>query len=213
MHSTRPPSAPPTTSASHARPSPVQTSHHNDDSYGVTQRGHFAAQLQNQPLQPPPSAVAVGARAASVSTTPTRRTTVQRVWSVPRPCIIQSQFYQAPPAAQQQPSTKSRSLHAGPTSAAHHKPTAPPCLPHDPAPSAAQKYKRLLAAAATLARVDGVRGSGSTSTRVVAPPIFLSKGAHSIRSMPPRPIPPQTTQQTHHNQCCAATVKALALTD
>ena len=130
MHSARPPSAPPTTSASHARPSPVQTSQHNHDSQGVTYSGRFAAQLQNQPLQPPPSAVAVGARAASVSTTQTRRTMVQRVWSVRRPSIIQSQFYQAPPAAQQQPPTKSRSLHAGPTSAAHHKPTAPVHFSH-----------------------------------------------------------------------------------
>ena len=102
MHSARPPSAPPTTSTPHARPSPVQTSQHNHDSQGVTYSGRFAAQLQNQPLQPPPSAVAVGARAASVSTTQTRRTMVQRVWSVGRPSIIQSQFYQAPPAALQQ---------------------------------------------------------------------------------------------------------------
>ena len=113
LHSTRPPSAPPITSTSHECPSPVQTSQHNHDPQGVTYSGRFAAQLQNQPLQPPPSAVAVGARAASVSTTPTRRTMVQRVWSLRRPSIIQSQFYQAPPAAQQQPSTKSRSLHAG----------------------------------------------------------------------------------------------------
>jgi hypothetical protein len=148
-------------STSYARPSPVQTSHHNDDSYGVTQRGHFAVQFQNQPLQPPPSADAVGLRAASVSTTQIRRTMVRRVWSVRRPSIIQSQFYQAPPAAQQQPSTKSRSLHAGPTSAAHHKQTAPARLPHDPAPSAAHKYRRLLAAPATLARRDGLRGSRS----------------------------------------------------
>ena len=119
LHSARPPSAPPITYTSHECPSPVQTSQHNHDSQGVTYSGRFATQLQNQPLQPPPSAVAVGARAASVSTTQTRRTMVQRVWSVGRPSIIQSQFYQTPPAAQQQPSTKSRSLHAGPTSAAH----------------------------------------------------------------------------------------------
>ena len=139
LHSARPPSAPPTTSASHARPSPVQTSQHNHDSQGVTYSGRFAAQLQNQPLQPPPSAVAVGARAASVSTTQTRRTMVQRVWSVRRPSIIQSQFYQAPPAALQQRLSLCQNffpsdLHAGPTSAAHHKPTAPAHLgvPHVP---------------------------------------------------------------------------------
>ena len=85
-----------------AFPSPVQTSQHNHDSQGVTYRGCFATQFQNQPLQPSPSAVAVGARAASVSTAPTHRTMVQRVWSVRRPRIIQSQFYQAPPAALQQ---------------------------------------------------------------------------------------------------------------
>jgi hypothetical protein len=55
---------------------------------------------------------------------------VQRVWSVRQSSIIQSQFYQSLPAAQQQPSIKSRSMHAGPTSAAHHGASAPTSPTH-----------------------------------------------------------------------------------
>jgi hypothetical protein len=69
----------------------------------------------------------VGARAASVSTTPTHRNMVQRIWFVLRSSIRQSQFYQARIAVQHEPSTKSRSSHAGPMLAAHHKRTAPTC--------------------------------------------------------------------------------------
>jgi hypothetical protein len=71
----------------------------------------------------------LSARAASVSTTSTRRKMVQHVWSVRQLSMIQLQFYQAPPAAQQQPSTTALSLHAGPTSAASNISVACPYQP------------------------------------------------------------------------------------
>ena len=164
MHFARPPSAPPTTSALHARHSPVKESHHNHDSYWSLSHSAaaFATQFQTQPLQTPPSAVAGGARAASVSMTklvakwPNTfgllfgrvlfnhsfiKLLLQRSSSRQHnhvPCM----------QGQRQQSITSRRRPRG--SHATRR-----------APSTANEYKRLLTAPATFARLDGLRGSHS----------------------------------------------------